>query len=143
MNYAKDTDELFAELKSTSDIENYLNRNQNEFAVPLHEYLTNLLLEKNLSRSEIIRQSGLNREYAYHIFAGERKNPSRPKVLALGLAMGLSLDEVQYLLKYAKHSPLYPRNPWDSVIIFAVGQRMSVLETNILLHQAGETLLLE
>ncbi len=143
MKYGKDTDELFSELKSTSDIENYLDRNQNEFAAPLNEYLCRLLDEKHLLRAEVVKQSGLNREYAYHIFSGNRKNPSRPKVLALGLAMGLTLDELQYLLKYAKHNPLYPRDPWDSVIIFAVEQRLNVLETNALLHQAGETLLLE
>ena len=89
------------------------------------------------------KQSGLTREYAYHIFSGDRKNPSRPKVLALGLAMQLNLDEIQYLLKYAKQNPLYPRNPWDSVVIFAVERHLGVLETNELLHQAGETLLLE
>ncbi|MBQ9478983.1 MAG: DNA-binding protein [Selenomonadaceae bacterium] len=143
MNYGKDTDELLAELKATSDVENYLSSNQNEFAVPLHEYLQNLLDEKHLNKSEIIKQSGLNREYAYHIIEGNRKNPSRPKVLAIGVAMGLNLDEMQYLLKYAKQNPLYPRDPWDSVLIFAIEQRLNVLETNELLDQAGETLLLE
>ena len=57
--------------------------------------------------------------------------------------MQLNLDEIQYLLKYAKQNPLYPRNPWDSVVIFAVERHLGVLETNELLHQAGETLLLE
>ena len=136
MNYGKDTDELFAELKAASDVENYLNSNRNEFAVPLNEYLKNLLDEKHLNQTEIIKRSGLNREYAYHIFEGNRKNP-------IGIAMGLSLDEMQYLLKYAKQNPLYPRNPWDSVIIFAVERQFNVLETNQLLYQAGETLLLE
>ena len=102
-----------------------------------------MLDEKHLNKSEIIKQSGLNREYAYHIIEGNRKNPSRPKVLAIGMAMGLNLDEMQYLLKYAKQNPLYPRDPWDSVIIFAIEQRLNVLETNELLDQAGETLLLE
>ena len=98
----------------------------------MHEYLKNLLDEKHLNKSEIIKQSGLNREYAYHIIEGNRKNPSRPKVLAIGMAMGLNLDEMQYLLKYAKQNPLYPRDPWDSVIIFAIEQRLNVLETRTL-----------
>lgn len=143
MNYGKDTDELFAELKTASNVESYLNSNRNEFAVPLHEYLKHLLDEKHLNQSEIIKLSGLNREYAYHIFKGNKTNPSRPKVLAIGIAMELNLDEMQYLLKYAKQNPLYPRNPWDSVIIFAVEQQFNVLQTNELLYQAGETLLLE
>ena len=143
MKYGKNTGDLFAELKVEKNVGNYLERNQTEFAVPLNEYLSKLLIEKSLIKSEVIKQSGLTGEYAYHIFSGNRKNPSRPKVLALGLAMQLNLDEIQYLLKYAKQNPLYPRNPWDSVVIFAVERHLGVLETNELLHQAGETLLLE
>ena len=143
MQYGKNTGDLFAELKVEKNVGNYLERNQNEFAVPLNEYLSKLLIEKKLIKSEVIKQSGLTGEYAYHIFSSDRKNPSRPKVLALGLAMQLNLDELQYLLKYAKQNPLYPRNPWDSVVIFAVEHRLNVSETNELLHRAGETLLLE
>ena len=85
----------------------------------------------------------MNREYAYHIFSGNRKNPSRPKILALAIAMGLDFDEIQYLLRYAGQSPLYPRNPLDSVIISAVRQNLTVPQTNDLLNQLGETLLLD
>ena len=143
MNYKKDTEELFVELKEDKNIKGYLNRNQNEFALPLNEYLTNLLKEKHLTKQEVVDKSGLNREYAYHIFSGNRKNPSRVKILAIGIAMGLNLEEMQYLLQYVKQSPLYPRNQWDSVIISAIGQHLNVIETNDLLHQLGETLILE
>ena len=139
----KSTTELFTELKEDRDIEGYLNRNQDEFMVPLNEYLTNLLKEKNLLKKDVVRESGLNREYAYHLFAGTKDKPSRPKVLAIGVAMGLNLEEMQYLLKYAKLNILYPRNQWDSVIISAIEQQLNVIETNDLLHQLGESLLLE
>lgn len=140
--YSKDTDELFVELKNERNVEDYRNRNQDEFVLPLNEYLSSLLTEKKLSKREVIEASQLNREYAYHIFSGTRRNPSRPKLLALAIAMGLNLGEVQYLLRYAKQSPLYPRNPWDSTIIFAVEQKLSVMETNELLHKLGEAELL-
>ena len=139
----KSTTELFAELKEDKNIKGYLNRNQNEFMISLHEYLAKLLAEKNLIKQEIVKKSRLSREYAYHIFAGSRKNPSRPKVLAIGIAMGLNLEETQYLLKYANQNILYPRNQWDTVIISAIEQHLNVMETNELLHQLGETLLLE
>ena len=139
----KSTTELFTELKEDKNIKGYLDRNQDEFMVPLHEYLTNLLTEKNLLKRDVVRESGLNREYVYHLFAGTREKPSRQKVLAIGVAMGLNLEEMQYLLKYAKLNILYPRNQWDSVIISAIEQHLNVMETNDLLHQLGETLLLE
>lgn len=140
--YDKDTDELFVELREDNNIKNYLRRNRAEFVQPLSEYLANLLAQKQLSKQAVIERSGVQREYAYHIFSGLKKNPSRPKILALAFAMGLTLEETQYLLRYAKQSPLYPRNPWDSIIISAIDQRLSVLQTNELLSQLGETLFL-
>lgn len=44
--HEKDTDELFGELKIKSDVENFIVANQNEFKIPLHEYLNELLQKK-------------------------------------------------------------------------------------------------
>ena len=140
--FGKSTGELFAELKSEKNPADWRNRNQAEFILPLNEYLEKLLAEKNLSKQEVIIRSGLNREYAYHIFAGIKKNPSRQKLLALAIALELNLDEVQYLLRYARQGVLYPRNQWDAVIISAIEQKLSVMQTNELLHQLGETIFL-
>ena len=140
---AKNTGELFTELKEDKNLSKYFRQNREEFILPLNEYLEKLLAEKNLTKKEVIERSGLNREYAYHIFSGKKNNPSRAKILALAVAMGLNLDEVQYLLRYAGHGVLYPRNDWDAVIISAVEQKLSVMQTNELLHDLGETILLE
>lgn len=141
--FAKDTGELLAELKSEKNPADWRNRNRDEFITPLHEFLGQLMTEKHLTKQEVIERSGLNREYGYHILSGARKNPSRQKILALALAMGLNLDEVQYLLRYARQGVLYPRNQWDAVIISAIEQNLSVMQTNELLHSLGETILLE
>ena len=140
--YSKDTDELFTELKTEKCVENFLSRNQDEIMLPLNEYLGKILSEKNLSKADVIKRSGLNREYAYHIFSGTR-NPSQPKVLALALAMNLNLDETQRLLRHAQQSLLYPRKEWDAIIISAIEQKLSVMETNELLHRLGEEIFLE
>ena len=138
--YEKDTDTLLNEIrdsKEPADIEGFLARNVGELVRPLHEYLGDLLRERHLEKQDVIRRSRLERSYAYHIFSGDRPNPSRPKLLAIALAMGLGLPEVQYLLRYAGHGILYPRSPWDSVIITAIEQGMSVDEANALLEQLG------
>ena len=142
LKFAKSTAELFTELKEEKNPSGWRSRNREEFTAPLNEYLQKLLTEKNLDRSEVIERSGLNREYAYHIFSGKKKNPSRPKILALAVALDLNLDEVQYLLRYAQQGVLYPRNQWDAVIISAIEQKLSVMQTNELLHSLGETTLL-
>ena len=136
--FGKSTGELFTELKSDKNLGGYFQRNSDEFVLPLNEYLEKLLAEKNLEKKEVVERSGLNREYAYHIFSGLKKNPSRPKILAIALAMELNLDEIQYLLRYARLGALYPRNQWDAVIISAVEQKLSVAQTNELLYRLGE-----
>ena len=113
----KDTDSLFAELKRDRKIEEFLSKNKDEFLVPLSEFLERLLKEKNLEKTEVIHASRLDRSYAYQIFSGRKDNPSRPKLLALALAMKLELSDVQYLLRYAGHGILYPRNPWVTKLL--------------------------
>lgn len=139
--YKKDTEKLLAEIKADADLQKFLLRNQSEFTKPLHAYLNQLLQEKNLSKAEVIKKSLININYAYHIFLGKRKNPSRDKIIALGLSMQLNLEEMQYLLRYAGCGALYPRNSRDAIIISAVEQDFSVADTNSLLENLGENIL--
>ena len=136
--FAKNTGDLFTELKDDKNLNGYLRRNREEFVMPLGEYLEKLLAEKNLTKKEVIERSDLNREYVYHIFSGLKKNPSRSKILAIAMAMELDLDEIQYLLRYAGFGLLYPRNQWDAIIISAVEQKFTVAQTNELLYRLGE-----
>lgn len=140
--HEKDTEELLAEIREDEDMERFLSRNSAEFRQPLSEYLSQIMEQKNLNRTKVIRDSCLNPNYAYHILSGESLNPSRSKLLALALAMRMDFDEIQYLLRYAGLSPLYPRNPWDAIVISAIHRRLSVWETDCLLDQLGETVML-
>ena len=131
---AKNTAQLENELTATDDVKNFLDDNAENFRkFTLAEYLRRLLDEKNLTRAQVIRDSLLKPDYAPHIFAG-RKNPSREKILSLALAMKLTPKETDYLLYYAGHSKLYARDEWDAVIIFALENCKTVLETNELLE---------
>ncbi|MBR3621846.1 MAG: helix-turn-helix transcriptional regulator, partial [Selenomonadaceae bacterium] len=128
--YKKDTEELLAEIKNDADMEKFLSKNRKEFKKPLHEYLSQIVEEKGLNKKDIVKNSNLNPNYVYHILSGERTNPSRPKLIAIAMAMNLNFDEIQYLLRYVGFSPLYPRNPWDTIVISAVNKGLSVLETD-------------
>lgn len=138
--YEKDTDKLFEELKIESEVENFIARNQNEFKTPLHKYLTKLLQEKNLTKSDIVNKISPGDKHIYHIFSG-KGNPSREKLLAISRAMGLNLDETQYLLRYGGFAILYPRDTWDAVIISAIEKNLSVIETDLILEQLKQPLL--
>lgn len=138
--YEKDTEKLLTEIK-TDKIKNFLAENQNEMIESLHVYLNKLLEEKKLNKAEVIKNSLINVNYGYHIFEGKKNNPSRNKIIALGIAMKLNLQEIQYLLRYSGNGNLYPRNGRDAVIISAIEQKLSVTDTNLLLESFGEKIL--
>ncbi|MDD6563931.1 MAG: hypothetical protein PUF08_02495 [Clostridiales bacterium] len=101
---------------------------------PISDYLNAVLCEKNLSKSEVIKKSNIQTNYAYQIFSG-LKIPSRDKLIALCFGMGLTLGEAQTLLKYSGYAPLYPRIKRDSVIIDSLESGKSVILCNITLDE--------
>ena len=135
--FEKSTEELFNGLKDDPDVETFLANNQQEFSKPFHEYLSNLLEEKNLSKKYLCQELNCAVAHIYHIFSGTKK-PSRQRIVAISRAMNLNLEETQYLLRYGGYGILYPRNPWDAVVISAIEHELSVAEMNELLRQLGE-----
>ena len=139
----KSTEELKDDLHQASGLEGFLVDNQKDFRrYTLAEYLNHLLAEKHLSKMDVVRDSSLERLYAYHIFAGRKRNPSRNKVISLALAMKLTPEETQYLLYYAGAEHLYVRNPRDSILWYALDHHMSVVDSNIMLQKMSELPLL-
>ena len=139
--FKKDTEKLLAEIKGDSDMKKFLTRNKKEFVKPFHIFLEELLQEKNLNKADVIKNSLINTNYAYHIFSGKKDNPSRDKIISLAIAMNLNLDETQYLLRYAGEGSLYPRNSRDALIISAIEQGLTVTVTNLLLTEFNESVL--
>lgn len=68
--HEKDTDDLFEELKILPDAKNFIKQNQNEFKLQFNEYLTKLLDEKLLQKSEVVNRINKDDKHIYHIFAG-------------------------------------------------------------------------
>ena len=136
----KITDKLANKLKEEKNLQKFFSENENDFKEgDLKNFLENLLETKHLNKTEVIKNSGLDKSYAYKIFSGEKKNPARTKVLALALSMQLNEKETNHLLWHACHNALYPRNRWDSIIIYSLKEHLNVLDTNLLLLQYGET----
>lgn len=132
------TDKLENELSEISDISDFLEKNSDELLnVKLSEYLNELLASRNMEEHEVIKNSGLNRGYAYQIFEGGKKNPSRDKIIGLSFGFKLNFAETQKLLKTAGMRTLYARDERDAIIIFAVKKGCSVIETNLLLEERG------
>lgn len=46
--------------------------------------------------------------------------PLRNKVISLGIHLNMDLEEVNNMLRYAQMEPLYPKNPVEAAVIFAL-----------------------
>ena len=137
----KKTDELLKTISSSHDIDGFLNNHHQEFLeVNIAEYLNKVIKEKNLVKSEVVKNSGLDRVYAYQILNGTR-TPSRDKLLLFCFGMKLTFEETQKLLKYNGFAPLYAHSRRDSIIIFAINEKISVIELNIYLDNKHEKIL--
>lgn len=133
----KTTEELNHEIKAATDIEDYLLKNrENMLNDSLPRYLRELLTQKGLSRAQVVRNSHLDRTYAYQIFSGE-KTPSRDKLLALAFGLHLTGDETQRMLKISCNRELYARDMRDALILFALERGKTVLEANESLYDHG------
>lgn len=136
-NKEKSTDDLLNEIKQTSEIQNFLDSNEDEFSErPLCELIDEIIKDKKLKKSEVVARSGLNRIYGYQILSGKRI-PSRDKLIALCFGLKLDLDETNRLLKRAGLSELYAKNKRDSIIIFAINSKKSVFIANDVLFENG------
>ncbi|MDE7360523.1 MAG: helix-turn-helix domain-containing protein [Oscillospiraceae bacterium] len=133
--HERSTDELLNEIKQTHEIEKFIKNNSGEFTdKPLHEMLNEIIADRKLKKSEVIKGSGLNRVYAYQILSG-KKMPSRDKLIAFCFGLQLDVDETNSLLKSAGLPVLYARNKRDSIIIYAINSGKSVFITNNLLFE--------
>ncbi len=136
----KSTTELLRLIEKTSSFQEYRAQAEDAFIEvrPLSDHLERLLTERGLEKAEVIHRSGVERKYAYSIFTGKRKRPSRDKVLALCFAMDLSADETQQLLKSTGYPPLYAKVMRDSALLYALERRMPLIDVNELLYEMGE-----
>ncbi len=137
----KDTGKIVEELRLSKDFNSFYNENKDYFVEStLSELLNKLLEEKGLKKSQVIRNAEISEVYAYQIFSGVRV-PERMKLLSLAVGMGLNIDEAQTLLKSAGYKQLYVKHPFDSIVLYGILNKKTVVEINELLFEYGlETL---
>ncbi len=132
------TSRVLENLLNSHDFSSFENNNQDNFVEePFCDYLSRLADSKGISKSDMIKNSGIERTYAYQLLRGLR-NPTRDKVIQFAIGLGLDLDETQALLRAAHHSALYPRIKRDAAIIFALTNSLCFTDTLILLDRIGE-----
>ena len=131
----KDTSKIVEELGLCPDFQTFYQENK-DFMVSgnLAELLAELLQNKNLKKSQVIKDAELSEVYGYQIFSGIRV-PERKKLLCLAIGMKLNISETQQLLKCAGYSQLYVKLPFDSIVLYGLCKFLSVVQINELLYE--------
>ena len=131
----KDTSKIIEELNICPDFRTFYNENSDYMIKEnLSSLLEQLMTKYALKKSQVIRAAEMSEVYAYQIFSGLRV-PERKKLLCIAIGMCLNLEEVQNLLKCAGYSPLYVKLPFDSIILYGICKKLSVVEINELLFE--------
>lgn len=129
------TGTLFNKLNNRKNGEALLSQKQ---TAPTCARLLREILEKaKMSVSEWIAGANISKSYGYQILRGER-TPGRDILLRTALVVQLSLKDTQRLLAVGGCGALYPKVRRDVVVIFALNQKMTLLETEELISSLPE-----
>lgn len=138
------TTDLFHELNhmddSLSSFADYRKRHLQEAEYhSLSDYL-NLYLSEHpeLSQPQIYRDANLSKDYAHQFFNGHRQHPGKYKLIALCIAMGMSVKETDRALLLANQPRLSPKIPTDAALIICINHNYrSIYKVNEFLIDAG------
>ena len=109
---------ILEKISENREADRFLEESRSDQPTNFHTYINQMIGEKNLQVSEVIRRSGISRNYVYNILNGYKQNPGRDKVIALCVGAGLTYSETQKGLELAKTAILYPRDHRDASTCF-------------------------
>jgi len=122
---------------SRSELDNYYQQN-NISSISLSDYLLEYLAKHDLCQADVINACQVPRSYCYAIFNGNKRNPSRDRLIAIGISMKMSRDDLDRLLKIANLGILYPREPRDAAIITCLNDGVyNIIDINLFLNEKG------
>ena len=131
------TDELLRLLFTERSLEQFLQRHESAYlTLSFSDYLTSWCRKAGEVPEQVIRRANLEKSFGHQLFSGKR-NPSRDTVIQLAFAMHADVAQAQEMLKIARKSTLYPRIRRDTVIIYCLHNRLSLVDTEIILEDLG------
>lgn len=134
------TSELLQLLLESSSPEAYLSRVELP-ARSLASYAGELLKNRGMGRSEVIRAAGLNPTFGYQIFQGTRK-AGRDNAIMLAFGLKCTLRETQRLLRLAGVSELWCKVRRDAIIMYCIDCGYTRAQCDDELYRLGEKTLI-
>ena len=134
----KNTDGLQQELMDSTDLSQFLSRNQEQFVdKSVAELLNHLFEKKNISKAALAKQAGMSEIYLHQIFAG-RRTPSRNRLPCLCYGLEASIEETQELLRLCGMAELYPKLKRDAIIYYGLLHKLDLFVINDKLFDENE-----
>lgn len=134
-NRSANTKKLMRMLSDTDNIKEFLDKHKKDMINhDLTTRVNNLRDEKGLSVAQIVKRSGMSQSYCYQVFKGQRQ-PSRDKIIQLGIGLRLSLSEMNDLLRLANKANLYCKHIRDAIIIYAFNNKLDIFQLEDLLYE--------
>ena len=90
------------------------------------DYLADLLYKYDMKASVVSDAAGQSFSYLGNLINGKKHNPSRDALISFCIVMGATLEELQCLLKYSGHQPLYVRRKRDVIIWYGIMKKESI-----------------
>lgn len=135
------TKDLEQEMSGRAKLNAFLEKNKDEFlSYDMNVILQPLMKRQGLSKAELARRAKISDVYLFQILSGRRK-PSRDKLLCICIAMELSVQETQTILKQCHEVSLYAKDRRDAIILFGLERKWNVSRIDDALFEAGEKLL--
>lgn len=138
------TEQLMEDIKNCTDIDQSVEKNQkyffddNEFS----RYLEKLLKKYGKKMQDLINETDYSKPMLYHIKKNERAGSQR-SILQIGLAIGVTVDEMQQLLRLSHNQELYPRYQRDYIILCGISAGLDLYEIDEELKKRGIEELIE
>ena len=105
-------------------------------------YLMKLLDKYNWKISPASEAAEMSTGYLSHIISGKR-HPTRDMLIRVAIAIGATVEETQYLLRYSGYDPLYVRRKRDVIIWYGISKKESLQIINSNITNRGLTPLYE
>lgn len=96
-----------------------------------------LVAQSGDSVEQLAQRMYVSRVFLYQLLNATRR-PGRDTLMKLGLALSLSVAEMQQLLALAERGALYPRIRRDAALVYAFSHALTLEKTDELLLSIGE-----
>ena len=132
------TENLEKSILSSKDLPQYLHEHEAVFndGLSLVSYVDGFLAQRKMSRYRMFRRADIPTSFGYEMLNGSRQ-PNRNTLLRIAFFLGMGIEQTQKMLNLAESNLLYPRRLRDSVILFSLREKHSIVQVNAALEEHG------